>query len=442
MKKNASHEAVGRSPRKVKRREFLGRTAAAGAAVATGGAIFGGHPPAFAQSRSVHYLQWSSFIKDADVVTRDQAMEFEKASGIKMTVEFINQNDMNARATAAIESGQGADVMLMINNEPHLFAKGIENHDKLVAELLSDDPYPFVLGATTVDGVPRGVPYFIIGNANVYRKDVFDELGISRTPDTWDEYLEVGKKLKNINLPVGQTLGHTFGDAPSFAYPLMWSFGGMEVDEGGKVAVDSKETHMSIEFMKEFWDAACDPGGLAWDDTSNNRAFMGQTIGATLNGASIYFVARRNPDKYPGFADKLRHFLNPQGPGGRFHQVGPRTLCIMNYSKNKEAAAEYIRYVMEDSNFDPFLVANNGYINGVAKKWENHDMWDSDPAITIFKSMPAYGRAYGHAGPWNRESGEVAAKYIIVDMYARAVQGESPQKAAAWAAKELTNVYG
>ena len=79
-------------------------------------------------------------------------------SGVKVTVEFINQNDMPARATAAIESGTGADIMLMIQNQPHLYAKGLENHDKLVAELLGDDLYPFARGATTVDGVSRGVP--------------------------------------------------------------------------------------------------------------------------------------------------------------------------------------------------------------------------------------------------------------------------------------------
>jgi multiple sugar transport system substrate-binding protein len=349
---------------------------------------------------------------------------------------------MPARATAAIESGKGADIMLMIQNQPHLYAKGLEDHGKLVDELLGDDLYSFARGATTVDGVSRGVPIFMIGNAIVYRKDVFKEAGIAALPETWDDYLQVGKKIKAMNLPVGQTLGHTFGDAPSFCYPLLWSFGGMEVDTGGKVIVDSKETHAALEFMREFWDAACDPGGFAWDDTSNNRAFMGQTIGATLNGASIYFVARRSGKKYPGFADKLGHFLNPAGPAGRFHTIGPRTLSIMNYSKNKEAAADYIRFVHQDENFEKFMVINNGYVNGVAKKWEKHAMWSSDPAISIFATMPKYGRHYGHAGTWNRASGEAAEKYIIVDMFARAARGEAPAKAAAWAQKELENVYG
>ena len=63
------------------------------------------------------------------------------------------------------------------------------------------------------------------------------------------QYRDAGKKLKAKGRPIGQTLGHTFGDAPTFTYPLMWSFGGSEVDKSGKVAVNSKETIESVKFM-------------------------------------------------------------------------------------------------------------------------------------------------------------------------------------------------
>ena len=70
---------------------------------------------------------------------------------------------------------------------------------------------------------------------NAYRKSWFDEVGYSKYPETWDEYRDAGKKLKAKGHPIGQALGHSFGDPPTFAYPLMWSFGGNEVDESGKV---------------------------------------------------------------------------------------------------------------------------------------------------------------------------------------------------------------
>jgi ABC-type glycerol-3-phosphate transport system substrate-binding protein len=423
------------------RRQFVETTAIAGAAVAAV-PFLGGKAPAYAQARKVHYLQWTSFIPAADAEIDRQAQEFTKATGIEMTVEKINQNDMAARITAAVESGSGADVIQLNVNQPHLFAPGLADHSALYDEILGDQAYAWARGAATVDGVARGVPAFNIPNVVVYRKDVFDELGLA-VPQTWDDYLQIGSVLKQNNIPVGQTLGHTFGDAPTFTYPLMWSFGGQEVEEDGRtVVVDSPGTHEALAFMKEFWEAACDPGGFAWDDTSNNRAFLGQTIGATLNGASIYFVAKNNPDQYPGFAEKLSHFSNPEGPAGRFHFVQPRTLSIMEYSPNKEAAAEYIRWTFQEDNFGEFMTVNEGYIQGVTPHWEDHPVWQSDPAIAIFAENPRYGRTAGYAGPWNRQSGEAQEKYIITDMFARAARGEDPAAVAAWAQQELENVYG
>jgi multiple sugar transport system substrate-binding protein len=422
------------------RRKFVESTAIAGAAVAAA-PFLGGKAPAYAQARKVHYLQWTSFIPEADAEIDRQAEEFTKATGIEMTVEKINQNDMAARITAAVESGSGADVIQMNANQPHLFANGISEHDELLQEILGDEVYEWAFGAATVDGVARGVPAFNIGNAVVYRTDVFEELGL-QPPNTWDEYLEVGRELKNNNMPVGQTLGHTFGDAPTFCYPLMWSFGGQEVDGSGKVVINSEGTHKALAFMKEFWEAACDPGGFAWDDTSNNRAFLGQAIGATLNGASIYFVPKNDPTQYPGLAEKIAHFLNPEGPSGRYHMVQPRTLSIMEYSPNKEAAAEYIRWSGQEDNLDKFIAVNQGYVQGLEPKWEKHPVWQSDPAIEIYATNPRYGRSPGYAGPWNRASGEATEKYIIVDMFARAARGEDPEEVAAWAQQELENVYG
>ncbi len=440
MKKIESTTLTTPTKAALTRRRFVETTAVAGGTLLAT-RFLGGKAPAYAQARKVHYLQWSSFIPDADVEIDREAAEFTKATGIAVTAEKINQNDMTARITAAIESGSGADVIQLNANQPQLFAHGLADHNALMAELGGDQIYEWARDVAVVDGVARGVPLFNLGNATVYRKDVFDELGI-QPPNTWDDYLKVGTAIKNENLPVGQTLGHTFGDAPTFVYPLLWSFGGMEVDKSGKVAIDSEGTRDALAFMKEFWEAACDPGGFAWDDTSNNRAFLGQTIGATLNGASIYFVAKNSPDKYPGFAQKLNHFLNPEGPGGRFHLVQPRTLSIMEYSQDKEAAAEYIRWSFKDENFDKFMWVNQGYVQGLTSKWETHPVWKSDPAISIYATNPRFGRNPGFAGPPNRQSGEVVEKYILVDMFARAARGEDPKAIAEWAQKELANVYG
>ena len=444
-----AHEAAQQrgetAPGRMRRRDFLAHTGKAGAALAAvaGTNWLTGQAPAFGQERTLHVLEWSSFVAPADVERDRQAAEFGKQAGVKVTIEHINANDLPARATAAIEGGTGPDILQLLSNYPLLYSAGLDDHNDLITELGGDEIYQFIREAVRDEnGVHRGVPNFFGGGANVYRKDIFEEVGIPGPPDTWDEYLEAGKKLKHFGMPVGQSLGHTFGDAPGFAYTLLWCFGGKEVDEDGRVALNSKETANAVDFLKEFWSAACDEGGLAWDDTSNNRAFLAETIACTLNGASIYFVARNDPRKVaPGFADRLGHFLIPKGPNGRYHGVGPFSNCITRYSSNKEAARDYIRFVHQDDNFEKFLLVNKGYINGPLPKWQEHPMWVEDPAVTIYRELPQYGRNLGYAGPYNRHSSEAFAKYIIVDLFAKAVRGDSTQSVIASAEKELKNIY-
>ena len=85
------------------------------------------------------------------------------------------------------------------------------------------------------------MPWAVIGGMIAYRKSWFDEVGATTFPDTWESYREVGKKLKAKGRPFGQTLGHTFGDAPGFTYPYMWSWGGKEVEADGKTVVDQHQ---------------------------------------------------------------------------------------------------------------------------------------------------------------------------------------------------------
>ena len=51
--------------------------------------------------------------------------------------------------------------------------------------------------ANTHDGKKWiAVPYCIIGAMIAYRKSWFDEIGVTKFPETWEEYREAGKKLK------------------------------------------------------------------------------------------------------------------------------------------------------------------------------------------------------------------------------------------------------
>ncbi len=68
-------------------------------------------------------------------------------------------------------------------------------------------------------------------------------------------------------------------------------------------------------------------------------------------------------------------------------------------------------------------------------------MWDVDPILLPFRDLPKIGRLAGYAGPPNRKAAEVVTKYLMVDMYAKAIQGMAAEEAVKWAHDELVKIY-
>jgi multiple sugar transport system substrate-binding protein len=61
--------------------------------------------------------------------------ECDKALGIKLTLETINANDIQARITSAIQSGSGADIILVVNNWPQLYAGSVVDVSDVAEEI-------------------------------------------------------------------------------------------------------------------------------------------------------------------------------------------------------------------------------------------------------------------------------------------------------------------
>jgi multiple sugar transport system substrate-binding protein len=434
----------------MKRRKFLKAAGAGFAATGLGGILAAHRAPVFAQASTVHILRWNDFVPAADKVLREiYVPEVQKALGIKLNVETVNANDIPARGTAAIQSGNGPDIIMLLNNYPQLFAAGGADVSDVADEVGKAQGGIYDLGKAmcTVGGKWVAVPWSTVPAMIAYRKSWFDEIGLKEFPKTWAAYQAAGKKLKAAKRPIGQTLGHTFGDAPAFAYPLMWSFGGQEVDAKGKVVLDSKETIESVRFMTQFWKDAHDEGGLAWDDSNNNRAFLSGDICASLNGASIYVAALNGADKFKtekgaALHTDILHAPLPAGPKGQYAYHTAFTHMVMKYSKNTKGAKEFLRWAHKKDNYEKWFVVQKGFAVGPTREWENHPMWKNDPVMLPFKAATRQGRPMGFAGAPGKQSAEAWNKYLIVDMYAQAASGKmKPEEAVKWAAGELRKIY-
>ena len=335
--------------------------------------------PAFAQGTKLHWVRWVDFIPESDVELKRQMPEASKALGAEIVLETINGNDLQPRITAAIQSGAGADIFLFQYNWAHLYQNSVVDVSDVSEPIGKAEGgfYDVFNAGSKVGGKWLAAPHSIVGNAVAYRRSWLKEVGANEPPKTWDEARKIFSALKKKGKPYGQTLGHTFGDAPTFTYPMLWAFGGAETDQTGKkVVINSKGAIDSVKFMQAFWKECCDEGGLAWDDTNNNRAFHAGEISGTLNGASIYIVAKRQKDKIkddkgePLWTD-IDHYVLPAGPAGQFTMYLPHSHAVMKYSKNPKLAKDFLKWVHAKENYEKWFNTQEAYSVGATHAWEN-----------------------------------------------------------------------
>jgi len=130
--------------------------------------------------------------------------------------------------------------------------------------------------------------------------------------------------------------------------------------------------------MTAFWkDAAT--GGLRWDDTNNNRAFLAGEIAATLTAhRSTSRPKRRRKDQgrawEPSGVTSITSPFPPDGGNvGLSHPVSP--IMVMKYSKNQKPAKDLLRWLGRRTSFAKWFEVMEGFSAGSTKYWERNPLW-------------------------------------------------------------------
>ena len=434
----------------------LSTAAVSGVLLTTGRASAAPRAAAFIQERQLNTLHATYFVPAGQEFFTQVAQDWGSQNGVAVTTDYIAWPDLQPRIAAAVEGGSGADVIEMWDTWPYLYSENMVPVEDL-AQAVSEEYggfYDWVVKTASVDGKWYSVPHGTSSIAYAYRISLFEEAGIedpkNNFPKTYDELFAVGKTLKEMGKPLGQALGQSLGDPPAFAYPFMWSYGAMEVEEDGTtVAINKPEFVEALQAFTQHWTDAYDETGLSWDDAANNRAFLSDQISATINGSSIYLAAvdaKEGESKLDYEVqvepDDIWHSAFPAGPAGQFCQLGCRSMAAMSYSPNTEAAVEFLEYFYTPEVFIPWLEAQGGYIIPMAPGYADLEIYTGNPSLAPYPAVSDYSRNKGYAGPANQKAAEANARYVIVNMFAQAIQSGDAAGAVQQAEAQLQRIYG
>ena len=231
----------------------------------------------------------------------------------------------------------------------------------------------------------------------------------------------------------------------------MWAHGGMEVEEDGhdKTPSTSRSSWKPSRPSRSIWKDAYDETGLSWDDSANNRAFLSDQLSGTLNGSSIYLAAVKAKAGESTLdyevqvePDDIWHAGFPEGPAVWFNALGSRSMAAMSYSANTDVAVEFLQHFFSRDVFIPWLEAQGGYIIPMAPGYADLEIYTGTPTLAPYPAVSEYSRAKGYAGPSNQKAAETAARYVIVETIATAIQSGDAAGAVQQAEAQLQRIYG
>ena len=273
--------------------------------------------------------------------------QFTEATGIKVNAEIVPYNDLTSKALLEFSTQSGRYDIVMddwVHGVGYASA-GYITPTKELAESLptyydAADFVPKYLSTLSYEDQLYGVPVYGESTFLMYRKDLFDKLGI-KVPTTFEEleaaaktvYESTGGDVAGITLRGEQGIQNVYVWAA-----FLWGFGG-EWLEGDASAIGSPEAAEALNVYSRILNNY-GPTGVANFGWQENRLVFQQgnaamTIDATVNGAF-----NENPDE-SSVVGKVGYApvpMSSESPKGGSSSLAVHGFYLSKTSRNPEAA--------------------------------------------------------------------------------------------------------
>jgi multiple sugar transport system substrate-binding protein len=290
---------------------------------------------------------WHAYNPLETEMLEDTVIPVFEAANPNITVESVNvpYDEFRRKLLTSIAGGTAPDLIRAdIIWVPEFADMGaLARLDEVMPDFddYKDAVFPGPLATNFLNGHYYGLPLDTNTRVLVYNIGMFEEAGIAGPPETMDDFLDACVKIKAL----GEDK-YCFADGGTYAWavnPWIWSFGGDVTDPDITVAsgyLDGPDTKAAYEYMKNLVDKGYMHPGILGGGVDTWGGFGNNEIAMMLEGP--WFPPFFGMDTPYDFA------LMPAGPGGHISVVGGEDIVMFQQSKYKEAAAEFIRFMLSE----------------------------------------------------------------------------------------------
>lgn len=322
------------------------------------------------------------------VVMQKYSAQYEEETGNTLNWLILDENTLRQRVTTDIATNGGQfDIITIGLYETPIWGKAgwLVPFDDLSEEYDVDDILPTVRDALSYEGKLYSVPFYAESAMTYYRKDLFDEAGLTM-PDqpTWHEIADFAAKLDDkANDFHGICIRGLPGWGENMALLGLMAnvFGGVQFNMDWTSGVNSDEWKEMVSFYVDLANSY-GPPGVVGNGFNENLSLITEGKCAMWNDATVAAGVIYDP-KRSQVADKIAFAQNPVekwDKGGAW--LWAWSLGIPSSSKNVEAAKDFIEWATSKEYIN-MIGENEGWVTippGTRRStYENQEYLDVAP---------------------------------------------------------------
>jgi multiple sugar transport system substrate-binding protein len=400
-------------------------------------------------ARSLKVLQQTHFVPAFDEwFDKDHTQKWGQTNSTAVSVDHLPLASIYPKAASEAAARAGHDIVGFIA-PPAVFENEVVDVTDVIQEL-EKRLGPMVPLARKSCYNPKtkkwiGVPDFWAPMPTIWRKDLWEEAEPGAKPNTWDDLLRVGRKLKQKGYPLGIGLSADL-DSNCGLRGLLYTYGASLQDASSKVTINSPQTIEALKMGAAIFKETMSPEVLSWSASSNNNFILSGSGSLVFNALSaLRTIEKKKPDL-------AKNIFLAQFPGGPARQVVPTNIMnvysIWKFSPNIDLAKKFLidlilAYETAFSKSESYnLPAFPGSVKNIQTLLSKDAVAVPADKYALMINAEQWTTNYGEPGTSNAGEMEVLDTFIIPKMFALVAQDMmSAADAAKWAESAVKPIF-